>query len=62
MLDKPITTTLGRFIYTKFLVEGIGLENVVGFINYVLDDGGCAKIENLVADAFQEDKITVDQM
>ena len=62
MLDKPITTTLGRFIYTKFLVEGIGLENVVGFINYVLDDGGCAKIENLVADALKEDKITVDQM
>lgn len=62
MLDKPITTTLGRFIYTKFLVEGIGLENVVGFINYVLDDGGCGKIENLVADGLKEDKMTVDQM
>lgn len=62
MVEGTITTTLGRLMFTKIIVEGIGLSTVLGFVNYVLTDGGFGKVEGTIADALKEDLITVDQM
>lgn len=62
LVDGEITTTLGRLIYTKIISEGIGLDSILGFINYQLDDDGVGKIEDLISSALKEDKITVEQM
>ena len=62
LVKDKINTTLGRFIYTKLIVEMIHFENILPFINFVLDDGGHGKVEKTVANALKEDKITVDQM
>lgn len=62
LVKDKVETTLGRFIYNKIIVEGIGLGDVLGYINFVIDDGGNGKIENAITTALIEDKVTVDQM
>lgn len=62
LVKQPITTTLGRLIFNKIIIEKIGLQDILGYVNYVLDDGGFGKVENTVTEALKEDKITVSQM
>lgn len=62
LVKDKVETTLGRFIYNKIIVEGLGFEDILGYINFVIDDKGNGKIENAITTALIEDKITVDQM
>ena len=62
LVEGTIQTTLGRLMYTKIIVEGCGLEKVLGYVNFVINDGGNGKIENAVTEALIDDKITTDQM
>lgn len=62
MVEGTIQTTLGRLMYTKIIVEGCGLEKILGYINFVINDGGNGKIERTMTEALIDDKITVDQM
>jgi hypothetical protein len=55
-------TTLGRLLYTKIIVEGCGLEKVIGFVNEPITNGKNVGIEKLIANALKDDKINVDQM
>lgn len=55
-------TTLGRLVYTKIIVEGCGLENVLGFINMPITEGVNGKNEKLISNALMENEISVDQM
>ena len=53
-------TTVGRFIYNKYIIERLGLQNVLGYMNDVITDDYNAKIEATLASALIEDQITVD--
>lgn len=55
-------TTLGRLLYSKIIVEGCGLEKVIGFVNEPIVDSKNKYIEKLIADALKEDHLTVDQI
>lgn len=62
MIEGTIQTTLGRLFYTKIIVEYCGFEKILGFINFVIDDGGNGKIEHTITEALINDDITVEQM
>lgn len=55
-------TTLGRILYSKIIVEGCGLEKIIGFVNEPITDGKNKKIEKLIANALKEDNISIDNM
>jgi len=62
LVSSPTKTTLGRFIFNKLMIEEVGLGNILGYVNYVLDDGGFGKVENTITAGLKDDKVTVDQM
>lgn len=55
-------TTLGSFIFNKIVIEGCNLQDITGYVDWLLNDGGLGKLESIVAEALMTDKITVDQM
>ena len=62
LVEGTIETTLGRLMYTKIIVEGCDFGHILGYINFVINDGGNSKIENTITEALINDKITVAQM
>lgn len=56
-----ITTTAGRFIYNKLIIERDFAE-VLGYINETVDGKYLGKIEDILSKALLTDKITPDQM
>ena len=59
---EEIRTTVGRVIYNKLIVEKIGLEKSLGFMNFALSSKGNKKLEAILAKDILNEKITVDQM
>lgn len=59
-VKEKTTTTVGRFIYNKYIVERLNLQDVLGYINFAITDGNNSKIESILSKALMEDKITVD--
>lgn len=59
-VKEKTLTTVGRFIYNKYIVERLHLQDVLGYINFAITDGNNNKIESLLTKALVEDKITVD--
>lgn len=60
-VKEKTDTTVGRFIYNKYIVERIGLQNVLGYINFTITDGNNSKIENILSKALIDDKMTIKQ-
>ena len=65
-LDNPhikesIITTVGKFIYNKYVVEGSGTDNVLGYVNWEISNDGCGKVEDILSSALLDDKINRDQ-
>lgn len=55
-------TTVGRFIYNKYIVEACGLQDILGYINVALSDSNNNKfVESKLSAALIEDDITNDQ-
>lgn len=61
-VKEETRTTVGRFIFNKYIVERIGLQHVVGYLNMPLTKSASSKYEALISKALVEDKITIDQM
>lgn len=55
-------TTIGAFIFNKVLIEGCGLQNVTGYVNWVVTEKGLGKIESAVSDALFNDRIDINTM
>ena len=55
-------TTLGRLLYSKIMVEGCGLEKIMGFVNEPVTDDKHKYVERVIANGLKEDLVTVDQM
>ena len=58
-VDKPTKTTVGRFIYNKYLIERMHFENITGYLNEPITDSQNSKNESLLSKALIEDKITI---
>ena len=59
-VTSRMETTVGKFIFNKFLVERCGFEKITGYVNEEMTDGNFSKFERKLSDALIEDKITVD--
>lgn len=59
---KGIQTTVGKFIYNKFIVEGVGLMSILGYENRCITEGIFKDIENKLSKALLTDKMTTEQM
>lgn len=55
-------TTLGRLIVNKIICECTGLEDVIGYMNYVMTEKNYKIMENKTTQALKEDRMTVEQM
>lgn len=58
---KPITTTVGIWVFNKIIIER-ELINEFGYINKTLSKKGLSEINNQLSYAVLEDRVTVDQM
>ena len=54
-------TTVGRFIYNKYIIERVGLQDVTGYINFPITDSANGRIEKMITDALMAEKITISQ-
>ena len=59
-VKEKTQTTVGRFIYNKYIIERCVFQNITGYINFVITDSKNKKIEAMLSDALIEDRITVD--
>lgn len=57
-----IETTLGRFIFTKILIEGCDLSDIIGYVNENLTEDKFKAIESKISTACREGKYSVDNM
>lgn len=65
LLVKPgetFDTTLGKLIFNKILVEGLGFEKIFGYQNQTMFAKVYGKFDATVAEALKNDDITVNQM
>ena len=60
--NGSIETTVGRFVYNKIMVEGLGFQRINGYINDEITDGYNNKIESAISGCLLRDVITVKQM
>ena len=60
-VKEDTLTTVGRFIYNKYLIERCGFQDVLGYVNVALTAKMIEKIEQKLINALIEDKITIDQ-
>lgn len=60
--DQPeFETTIGRFIFNKFILEGAGIIEAIGYFEAVIDKKMLGKIDELVGHLYMEDKINRQQ-
>lgn len=60
-VKEETLTTVGRFIYNKYVLERSGLYKVTGYVNKVLTDSGNSSFEKIISAALLDEKITVDE-
>lgn len=60
-VKEPTNTTVGRFIYNKYIVERLNLQHVLGYVNDAITDSYNNKvIESKLSKALIDDKISID--
>ena len=60
-VKEKTLTTVGRFIFNKYLIERMGFQDITGYVNHPLTAGAYNKMESAISNALIEDKITIDQ-
>lgn len=55
--QEKISTTIGRFFANKFVLEGSGVIETVGYQNKVINKGTLGDIDNTIGNLYMEDKI-----
>nr|DAS02443.1 MAG TPA: RNA polymerase I subunit [Caudoviricetes sp.] len=59
---ETIQTTVGRLVYNKMMVEGLGFDSFIPYQNQVMNKGGFKKFESTVGNALNSDVIDTHQM
>lgn len=52
-------TTVGKFLFNKFIIEYIGIQKVIGYVDWELTESGLNKLEAMLGQALLDDKITI---
>lgn len=60
-VKEKTLTTVGKFIYNKYIIERIGLQDAMGYENGEITDSYNNKIEARLSEALMQDKISIDQ-
>jgi hypothetical protein len=58
-LKENITTTVGRYIFNRFIIEPDFLD-IFGYVNETITGGKLGDIESVLSQSLMDDKITVD--
>lgn len=58
-VKETTETTVGKFIYNKFIVEQLKLQDILGYVNWELTNKGVNKVEGILAAALTNDLIDV---
>jgi len=61
-IDKSFTTTIGRFLFNKFVIDGSSLGNNISYMDGILTEDGLKSVDTLVADLYLKSIITPDQI
>lgn len=61
LVKKKHVTTVGKFIYNKYVIEGSGVQEACGYVDWELTDSGNSKLEKILSSALLDDIITVSQ-
>lgn len=59
-VKEPTQTTVGRFIYNKYIIERLGFQDIVGYVNFAITNKKIYGIEAKLSKALIEDKITME--
>lgn len=59
--QAAIKTTLGSFLFNKYVLEGAGVIAITGFNNEILHKGSLGDVDDLIGQLYMEDKITRPQ-
>lgn len=60
-VKETTNTTVGRFIYNKYIIERVGLQDILGYINFAITDGKNGYIESILSKALISDKMSITQ-
>lgn len=60
-VTEKTETTLGAFLYNKYIVEGLELQNVLGYVNWELTAKGVKRVESILSAALTNAEIDVDK-
>ena len=61
-VNGKVETTLGKFIFNKLLIEEIGLIDILGYQNGVMEEKAFGKFEKKITAELKDDHVSVDQM
>lgn len=59
-VKEKTKTTVGRFIFNKYLIERFGFQSVLGYVNEPVTQGKYESIESQLAKALIDDKISIN--
>jgi hypothetical protein len=62
MVKEPTRTTLGRFIFNLMLIDRLGFQKILPYMNEVMSASNSKKIDKKVTAAMLNDEITVKDM
>lgn len=57
-VKKTTNTTVGAFIFNKYIIEGSHLQDVTGYVDWEITSKGLGKLETIISTALLDDKIT----
>lgn len=60
-VKEKTTTTVGKFIYNKYIIEGAGLKDAIGYVNDEMTSKNIKKLETKLAEALLDGKITAKE-
>ena len=60
-VKEKTTTTVGIFIFNKYIIERADLQDITGYINFPVTEKGLKKIEGMLSKAFIDEKMTIKQ-
>ena len=61
-IKQNTKTTLGRLIFDKVMIMGLGFDKIIGYHNEVLTAKKYGSIDKAITDALKVDEISVEQM
>ena len=59
--QKEIRTTIGRFMFSKYVLQGAGIIEQVGFVDDILGRSGLEKVNTVVVQLYMDDRINRKQ-